>query len=145
MTSNNNLISFCRYAHYLGDGDSKGFLRVTEKNPHGVEFIVNKLECVGHIQKRMGSRLRKLKSSLGSKTLSDNKPIGGRGRLTNNAINIIQNYYGLAIRRNAGNLEIIKSSIWTEYYHISSTDANPMHNLCDKEWCKYQKDTEEGI
>ena len=48
-----------RYTEYLGDGDSSSFLKVKENKPYG-EDIIKKSECVGHIQKRMGSRLRKL-------------------------------------------------------------------------------------
>ncbi|GFU74679.1 uncharacterized protein TNCV_2457461 [Trichonephila clavipes] len=47
-----------QYTEYYGDGDSKGFLQV--KDIYG-ENSVTKLECIGHIQKRVGSRLRKLK------------------------------------------------------------------------------------
>ncbi|GFU38406.1 uncharacterized protein TNCV_2433761 [Trichonephila clavipes] len=64
-----------RYVQYLGDGDSKGFLRVQESNIYGDEFPVEKLECIGHVQKRMGARLRALKNNLKSTKLSDNKPI----------------------------------------------------------------------
>ncbi|GFW98564.1 uncharacterized protein TNCV_822801 [Trichonephila clavipes] len=64
-----------RYVQYLGDGDSKGFLRVQESNIYGDEFPVEKLECIGHVQKRMGARLRAPKNNLKSTKLSDNKPI----------------------------------------------------------------------
>ncbi|GFX75506.1 uncharacterized protein TNCV_522281 [Trichonephila clavipes] len=47
-----------QYTEYYGVGDSKGFLQV--KDIYG-ENSVTKLECIGHIQKRVGSRLRKLK------------------------------------------------------------------------------------
>ena len=47
-----------RYTKYLGDGDSKSFTSVKFTYP-GIE--VQKLECVGHIQKRVGTRLRNLK------------------------------------------------------------------------------------
>ncbi|GFS66824.1 uncharacterized protein TNCV_230241 [Trichonephila clavipes] len=40
-----------RYVQYLGDGDSKGFLRVQESNIYGDEFPVEKLECIGHVQR----------------------------------------------------------------------------------------------
>ncbi|GFU64164.1 uncharacterized protein TNCV_3745321 [Trichonephila clavipes] len=53
-----------RYVQYLGDGDSKGFLRVQESNIYGDEFPVEKLECIGHVQKSMGARLRALKNNL---------------------------------------------------------------------------------
>ena len=54
-----------KYNKYLGDGDSKGFMRVLESKPYGEDTNIEKLECIGHVQKRMGSRLRKLKKKHG--------------------------------------------------------------------------------
>ncbi|GFY11023.1 hypothetical protein TNCV_2201311 [Trichonephila clavipes] len=51
----------------IGDGDTKTYMSLLEKKPYGDNIEIEKIECVGHIQKRMGSRLRKLKSSLGKK------------------------------------------------------------------------------
>ena len=48
-----------RYMEYLEDGDSSSFLKVKESKPHG-EHVIKKNECIGHIQKRLGTRLRKL-------------------------------------------------------------------------------------
>ncbi|GFU87649.1 uncharacterized protein TNCV_2935711 [Trichonephila clavipes] len=48
-----------RYTDYYGDGDSKAFDAV--KDIYGKDSVT-KLECIGHIQKRVGTRLRKLKS-----------------------------------------------------------------------------------
>ncbi|GFT85784.1 uncharacterized protein TNCV_4027241 [Trichonephila clavipes] len=47
------------YTQYLGDGDSKGFLTIKEAKVYG-DTEVEKLECVGHVQKRMGTRLRNI-------------------------------------------------------------------------------------
>ena len=47
-----------RYVKFLGDGDSKSYANV-KHTYHGIE--VKKLECVGHYQKRVGTRLRNLK------------------------------------------------------------------------------------
>ncbi|GFW28685.1 uncharacterized protein TNCV_3714001 [Trichonephila clavipes] len=58
-----------RYLQYIGDGDSKGFLRVQESNKYGDKFPVEKLECIGHVQKKMGARLRALKNNLKSTKL----------------------------------------------------------------------------
>ncbi|GFV03788.1 uncharacterized protein TNCV_1877361 [Trichonephila clavipes] len=69
------------YTQYLGDGDSKAFLTIKEAKVYG-DTEVEKLECVGYVQKRMGTRLRIiLKTSKGIK-LSDGKNILGRGRQT---------------------------------------------------------------
>jgi hypothetical protein len=44
-----------QYKYFLGDGDSRAFSAVEEMNLYPVE----KLECLNHVQKRMGTRLRK--------------------------------------------------------------------------------------
>ena len=54
----------------------------------------------GHVQKRIGSRLRKLKSSNKGLKLGDGKGLAGKGSLTDAKIDLLQNYYGLAIREN---------------------------------------------
>ena len=46
-----------QYLKFLGDGDSKSYPAVKSIYP-GVE--VEKLECIGHVQKRVGTRLRNL-------------------------------------------------------------------------------------
>lgn len=130
-----------RYVKYLGDGDSKAFLEVQKCAPYD-ETIVQKLECVGHVQKRLGTRLRRLRQDLSGKKLSDGKGIKGRGRLTDAEIDKLQTYYGLAIRRNTGDLKNMKQAVWALYFHKMSTDNNPIHNLCPKgseSWCGYQR------
>lgn len=47
-----------QYTEYFGDGDSKAYNEV-ENCYEGVH--VEKKECVGHVQKRIGTALRKLK------------------------------------------------------------------------------------
>ena len=81
-----------RYTTFIGDGDSKGFTAVTNASPYGPDVAIEKEECVGHVQKRVGTNLRKLKKELSGKKLSDNKTIGGRGRLTDGMIDSLQNY-----------------------------------------------------
>ena len=46
------------YTGYYGDGDSKAYSEV--RNIYG-DKKVETFECVGHYQKRVGTRLRKLK------------------------------------------------------------------------------------
>lgn len=71
-----------RYVQYSGDGDSKGFIAVQDLQSYGPGCQIKKLECIGHIQKRMGTRLRKLKSENKPINLSDGKGLGGKNRLT---------------------------------------------------------------
>jgi hypothetical protein len=130
-----------RYTKYLGDGDSKGFKKVVESAPYGMT-TVQKLECIGHIQKRMGARLRKLRQELKNTVLSDGKKISGRGRLTDKDIDKIQSYYGNAIRKNFSSVEEMRKAVWAIYFHSTSTDEKPAHRLCPNDnntWCKYNK------
>jgi len=81
----------------VSDGDSKAFSAV--EDTYGDHCKVVKLDCVGHVQKRMGKHLLNLRARTKGK-LADGKPIGGRGRLSEEKIKQIQRYYGLAIRQN---------------------------------------------
>ena len=46
-----------RYTQYLGEGDTKSYLEVVRSDPYnGIE--INKLECIGHIQKRVENEKR---------------------------------------------------------------------------------------
>lgn len=49
-----------RYLEFLGDGDSRAHKLLVEEAVYG-DVEVEKLECVGHVQKRLGSRFRSLK------------------------------------------------------------------------------------
>ena len=135
-----------RYTHFLGDGDSKAFKQLKEEKVYG-ENVIKKLECVGHIQKRMGSRLRSLKKSLGKTKLDDGKTIGGIGRLTDKVIDSLQVYYGKAIRENAESISKMKDAVMAIWNHCRSTDENPFHHLCptgEESWCGFQRDAALG-
>ena len=67
----------------------------------------------------MGSRLRKLKS-MKKGSLSDGKILGGKGRLTEQMINKLQNYFGIAIRQCAGKTVFeTKKAIGAVLFHCS--------------------------
>ncbi|GFW10328.1 uncharacterized protein TNCV_5096791 [Trichonephila clavipes] len=125
-----------QYTGYYGDGDSKGFLQV--KDIYG-ENSVTKLECIGHIQKRVGSRLRKLKKIT--------KVLGGKGKLTDKFIDKLQNYYGIAIRSNVGCLKKMQSAVIAAFFHCCSSNQNSMHGQCPTgkdSWCKYKQALRDG-
>lgn len=131
-----------RYVKFLGDGDSRAYKAVCEAKPYGDELSIEKLECIGHVEKRMGTRLRALKQKLKGKKLDDNKSLGGRGRLTEKEIDRLQLYYGLAIRNNTHNLQAMKQAVWATFFHKFSTDENPQHGLCpqgENTWCGYNR------
>ena len=78
---------------------------------------MTKEDCQRHIQKRMGTNLRSYKDKPKKKVFSDGNTVEGKGRLTYVAIDTLQNYYGVAIRKNQNNLVSMKSAIWAIYYH----------------------------
>lgn len=137
------------YSEFLGDGDSKAYKSVQEQcNPDVV-----KLECTGHIQKRMGTALLKVVADhktekfvtsregqwLRSKNLANRARgerlytgIGGVNRLTKDAVLSIQGHYGGAIRDN-DTVEDMKSAIWNIYNHRRGD-----HSKCP-DWCGSHK------
>ena len=90
-----------RYETYIGDGDSKAHSSVVSAYPYP-GLTVQKGECIGHIQKRVGSRLRRLRKK---------ESLGGAGGLSDKAINKLQNYFGIAIRKNNTSVILMKKAI----------------------------------
>ncbi|KAG8291178.1 hypothetical protein J6590_108179 [Homalodisca vitripennis] len=117
-----------RYTSYLGDGDSNSFDSVIQLNPYG-NTKIKKLECVNHVCKRMGSRLRRLKNDMKNQKLDDGKTLGGKNRLTDKKIDQIQSYYGKAIKENK-TVDGMRQAIWAMFCHIGSSDEKPEHRLC---------------
>ncbi|GFU91227.1 uncharacterized protein TNCV_4925571 [Trichonephila clavipes] len=115
---------------YSGDGDSKAFTSIVENKVYGDHCSVEKLECIGHVMKRMGTRLRCLKTKMRGQKLSDGKPLCGRNRLTEAEIDRLQAYYGLAIRRNLSSVKDMQQAIWAIFLHKLSTHEKPQHGFC---------------
>lgn len=125
-----------QYTDYYGDGDSNGFEMV--KDTYGKDSV-SKLECIGHIQKRVGTRLRKLKKKT--------KGLSGKGKLTDGFIDRLQNYYGIAIRNNVGNLQTMQQNVIAVLFHCASSKSNPMHRQCPlgvDSWCFFQRAIAKG-
>ena len=136
-----------RYVNYTGVGDTKSYKSVSESEPYGPGVTIKKIECVGHVQKRMGTNLRKKKKDIAGQKLSDGKTIGGKNRLTDAVINTLTVYYGNAIRSCSESVTAMRQAVWAIWYHKSSTDSNPLHNFCPKgsdSWCPYQRAVHEG-
>ncbi|XP_011148323.1 uncharacterized protein LOC105188508 [Harpegnathos saltator] len=121
-----------KYTTYISDGDSKTFKALLDFNPYE-EKPIKKCECIGHVQKRMGSCLRNKKKV---------EKLGGKRRLTNSLITDLTVNYGLAIRRNSHSVEEMKKAIWATFYHKCSTDKKPQHMYCPPgpdSWCEWRR------
>ena len=131
-----------RYTTFVGDGDSSSFGRVAALKPYGPDHPVIKEDCVGHVQKRMGTGLRDILKTNKGKKLGDGKGISGRNRLTKKRIDSLQNYYGKAVRNNIGDVQSARNAVLAILDHSASTDEHPMHARCPKgkeSWCGYQR------
>ena len=95
----------------LGDGDTSTYGPAVENKPYGKDCLPKKLECIGHAQKRVGSRLQKLKSSNKGRKLAHGKGLSGKGRLTTRKMDVPQSYYGLAIRENHESVEEMAKAV----------------------------------
>ena len=111
------------------------------------EYPVKKEDCIGHIQKRMGSALRMNKNKCRGSKVSDGKTVGCGGRLTDAVVDKIQNYYGVAIRSNIGKLKDMQNAIWAIYFNMIMGPSNETVNeqlqyypVTPNSWCKYQVD-----
>ena len=147
-----------RYVVFVGDGDSSAYKTVTSlKNgcgPYGSEKPVEKQECINHVSKRFGTRLRKLRCDMWvEKTYKSGKKykqkiLSGKHRLTDKVIDNLTKYYGIAIRDSQGkSLDEMRRSILCSYFHCSSSDESPNHFLCPKgknAWCFYNEAIAKG-
>ncbi|GFW63621.1 uncharacterized protein TNCV_4329091 [Trichonephila clavipes] len=91
-----------RYAKFLGDGDSRVYKAVNEKQPYGDT----------------------------GKKLSDKKTLNDHFRLVDAEIDKLQRYYGLAVKNNTDSINSMKRANRATYFHKASIDAYPQHGLC---------------
>ena len=113
------------YTSFYGDGDSKAYPAVKEVYKDGNK-TVTKYECIGHYQKTVGCRLRKLKNV---------KVLGGKGRLTDAKIDALQDYFRIALPQNVGKLNGTRKSCLASMYHVAG-----YHDSCPRSkdsWCQY--------
>ena len=90
----------------------------------------------------MGSALHRLVVEYKGKFLSGSKKISGTGGHTKKVIDKLQNYYGMAIHSNIGNLHGMMMAVQATLHHMTSTDDRPVHHMCpegENSWCSYNK------
>ena len=122
-----------RYTDLYSDGDSKSYNRV--KDVYSADGIqIAKKECIGHVQKRVGTALRKLKK--------ETPALGGKGKLSDAMIDKLQNYYGIAIRSNVGDLNGMRKAIHASFFHCASSERRDLHTHCPtgpSSWCGFKR------
>ena len=129
----------------IKNGDSKSHAGVVKADPY--PDVGKKLEYVGHVQKRCGSRLRNLKKQCKDKIIINEKPVLVLQKLTHKFINKLQNCYGIAIRQNCptGDVNVMRKAVGAVLYHYSeANDPASQHQFCPQggeSWCKYHNGT----
>jgi hypothetical protein len=121
---------------------------VAAGKPYDLHIAVTKLELIGNVQKRIGARLRRLVKEETRIKLHDCKPLGGKDHLTQSETDKLQNYYGLAIRRNVNSLEVMKRAVWAVFFHRLLTKEKPQHGVypsCGDGWCKFKNMPVQGL
>ena len=140
-----------RYTTFVSDGDSSAYKGVIGMNngtgPYTKKVI--KEECVNHVAKRLGTRLRALKKTTAVEKVTKtgkklkSSALGGKDKLTDFVITKLTEYFGNAIRSNVGKTtDSMRRSIMASYFHYSSTDKDPVHKKCptgENTWCFYNK------
>ena len=102
------------------------------------------MECVGHVQKHFGKKLRDLKKKT---FVDDNGQVlklrwGGKGRLTNSVIGSLTVFYGEAIRNFPRDVGGMHRTIWAVFHHSLSNDEKHNHQFCPSgsdSWCKFNR------
>ncbi|KYN01374.1 hypothetical protein ALC62_07834 [Cyphomyrmex costatus] len=133
MFSKSDELHGVKYVNYISDGDSKIFLGILNKNPYGEDCPVVKNECVQYVEKRLGTRLRDVRTK---------EKLGGKNRLTNALITKLAIYYGLAIKRNLNSTCDMRKAIFTTLDHYCSSDESPRHGNClagSDSWCEWRQ------
>lgn len=139
-----------RFTTFVGDGDSSSYNNICRLNdgrgPY--EVPVKKEECLNHVGKRMGTRLRKIKQEAYEEvTTKTGKKmrrsiLGGMNMLTDEVIDKLSAYYGKAIRGKHGTVKEMQKAVWASYFHLTSKNEDHCHALCPKgeeSWCFYNR------
>ena len=79
--------------------------------------------------------------------METNVPGLGKLGLNDSVIEKLQNYYGMSVCSNVGNLNAMKKAIYASWSHVSSSKENNFHIHCPEganSWCTYQADIANG-
>lgn len=112
-----------------------------EADVYGYIKIV-KEDCINHVEKRMGTNLRTLKSKSGGA-----ESLGGKGRLTGELITKLSRYYGWALKSHNGNVDETQKAVMATYHHVTSNDTVSDHSLCPSgphSWCRQNAAVSKG-
>ena len=80
---------------------------------------------------------------MGSAKLSDGKPLGGAGRLPDRIIDLLQTYFGMAIRGNTSDQQATAKAYWAALLHKLDFPKPETHHRCcpagNTSYCDWQR------
>ena len=88
--------------------------------------LMSKHECVGHVQKRMGTALREKAKEKFVNERRERVRMRWKGRITDKTIKLLTRYYGKAIRSSTGFCAAVQDAAWEIFFTIPS----PQHHYC---------------
>ena len=109
------------YTQMISDGDSKIFKLLSDQLSYGASNLVSKHECVGHVQKRMGTALREKAKEKFVNERGERVRMRGKGRITDKTIKLSTRYYSKAIRSSTGVCVAMQDAAWEVFYHSQSS------------------------
>ena len=105
----------------ISDGDAKTFKLLSDQLPMVRPNLVSKHECVGHVQKRMGTALREKAKEKFVNERGELVRMKWKGRITDKTIKLLTRYYGKAIRSSTGVCAAMQDAAWEVFYHSQSS------------------------
>ena len=117
-----------RYTQMISDGDSKIFKLLSDQLPMVRPNLVSKHECVGHVQKRMGTALREKAKEKFVNERGERVRMREKGRITDKTIKLLIRYYGKAIRSSTGVCAAMQDAAWEVFLPLPvlSTSIAPV-------------------
>lgn len=137
---------------YISWKESPDYIKWEDEHLQGTADCnrVFKLDCIGHVQKRLGKALYEYQRN--ATKMADGKSVkGSNGRLTKVAIEKLKTNYGKAIRNNVKTgaltaaqkdqaVKDMQTAIKAGLYHSLKIEDKERHQFCpNNSWCKFKK------
>ena len=135
------------YSEYLGDGDTSSFNDVVKAKPYD-EYSMDRKRLVYWPRSKESWHTSPCISQKHAGNKDPKKRLSDKGKLDQKVMNSMQNYYGIAIRKNKGDLYAMKKAVGAILWHCSEFPDRDMaycHRYCPPgkdTSCKYKLDHE---
>lgn len=130
----------------VAKGKGKGKMKaIEEEEEEEMEVVEEEIE---EVEESMEENSEEQGKKKGGRKKAGCLRWGGKGaRLNITNMNILQAYYGKAIRKHPNDLAGMKKACKAVFYHSASTDSKPQHQFFPvgpESWCKYHRAEAQG-